>query len=198
MRAELDALICSVPRIGKQHTNSLLDERAPNAAKLSREESLAKLANKYFTVHGPAAIADFVWWSGLTVKDAKTGIEMVKDDFETVTIKGKDYIFKDSAFHKISSNQAATFLMPDYDEYAIGYKDRSAIFGKMNINLNDLRIEQIANHVIIIDGIAQGTWRRIVRRNNTAIETTLSKLNNIKCKAAKKAVENYCRFTNKS
>src|SRR4030095_10783324 len=50
MRAELDALICSGPRIGKQHTYSLLDERAPNAAKLSREESLAKLANKYFTV----------------------------------------------------------------------------------------------------------------------------------------------------
>ena len=53
MHAELDALICSGPRRGKQHTYVLLEERAPDARDLPRDEALAELARRYFTSHGP-------------------------------------------------------------------------------------------------------------------------------------------------
>src|SRR6266487_2328144 len=44
MRAELDGIICSGARRGKQFTYALLDERAPQARKLDRDEALAELA----------------------------------------------------------------------------------------------------------------------------------------------------------
>jgi hypothetical protein len=53
IRAELDAVVCSGPRVGKQFTYALLEERAPIAKTLSREEALAKLSQRYFTSHGP-------------------------------------------------------------------------------------------------------------------------------------------------
>ncbi len=78
MHAELEGVICSGPRRGKQFTYALLDERAPGARTLDRDQSLAEIVRRFFTSHGPATVRDFVWWSGLTVRDAQAGIEMVK------------------------------------------------------------------------------------------------------------------------
>ena len=77
MDAELDQVICSGPRQGKQFTYALLDERAPRARVLKADEALAELTRRYFTSHGPATVRDFVWWSGLTVKQTKAGLEML-------------------------------------------------------------------------------------------------------------------------
>jgi hypothetical protein len=64
MYAELEGLICSGPRRGKQSTYALVSERAPKATRLSRDEALATLARRYFSSHGRRR-SDFVWWSGL-------------------------------------------------------------------------------------------------------------------------------------
>ncbi len=74
MYAELEGLLCSGPRQGAQFTYALLEERAPAARPLDRPAALAELSRRYFTSRGPATLQDFVWWSGLTVKDAKAGI----------------------------------------------------------------------------------------------------------------------------
>src|SRR5436190_10253869 len=78
MQAELDAVITSGPRRGKQFTYALLDERAPPEKTLARDEGLAVLALRYFASHGPAQIRDFAWWSGLTIADAKAGVAMAR------------------------------------------------------------------------------------------------------------------------
>ena len=75
MRAELDGVICNGACRGKQFTYALLDDRSPGLSRVSRDEALATLATRYFSSHGPATLRDYVWWSGLTVKDARSGIE---------------------------------------------------------------------------------------------------------------------------
>ena len=90
-RAELDAVVCSGPRRGKQFTYALLDERVPPVAALAREEALAALVRRYFTSHGPAQLNDFAWWSGLTVADAKAGVQMLAGDLVHADVDGKRY-----------------------------------------------------------------------------------------------------------
>jgi hypothetical protein len=80
MRAELDGIICSGGREGKQFTYALLDDRAPKAKTLAHDEALAMLTSRYFTSHGPATLPDFAWWSGLTMATVKEGIELVKNN----------------------------------------------------------------------------------------------------------------------
>jgi len=60
MHAELEEVICSGPRRGRQQTYVLLDDRVPGGGpELPRERALAELAQRYFSSHGPATIRDF-------------------------------------------------------------------------------------------------------------------------------------------
>src|SRR5215212_3622871 len=91
MRAELDGVICSGARRGKQFTYALLSERAPQARQLEREHALAELASRFFLSRGPATVHDFARWSGLTVADAKAGLEAIKSQLLLEQIDGQSY-----------------------------------------------------------------------------------------------------------
>ena len=87
--AELEALVCSGPRRGKQFTYALLEERVPPAKPISHEEALAELVKRYFTSHGPATLHDFTWWSGLTLANAKKGVAFQAALLEHEMIDGR-------------------------------------------------------------------------------------------------------------
>src|SRR5207253_8662284 len=78
VRAELDAVVCSGPRRGKEATYALLDERVPSAAALERDEALLELTRRYLSTRGPATQRDFAWWSGLSAADTKRGIQIAE------------------------------------------------------------------------------------------------------------------------
>lgn len=128
MHAELDGVICSGARRGNKFTYALLDDRAPASRVLPREEALAELARRYFTSHGPAQLKDFAWWSGLTLADARAGVEMAEHHLAGDEIDGKRYWFA-SSMPTLERPARAAYLLPPYDEYLIAYKDRSAALG---------------------------------------------------------------------
>ena len=195
MRAELNGLICSGARRGKQFTYALLDERAPQTKALTREEALAELTARYFRSHGPATLRDFVWWSGLTMADAKTGLEMVKSQFTHESLDDQTYWFSDSKSvrRKISP---AVYLLLNYDEYVVGYTDRSAIFDTANIEKLDSRGSPLMN-TIIINGQIAGTWKRIIKPKMIEIEINLFVLpTKAEERALDDATERYRKFAN--
>src|SRR6266852_8163707 len=71
LRAELDQVIVSGPRHGKQFTYARFEERVPKSPALERSEALGELTLRYFRSHGPAQVSDFTWWSGLTAAEAR-------------------------------------------------------------------------------------------------------------------------------
>ncbi len=168
MRAELDGIICSGARRGKQFTYALLAERAPQARSLGRDEALAELTMRYFTGHGPATIQDFVWWSGLTVADAKVGLAMATSHLQQETINGQTYWFSPSTPPMQDPSQAA-YLLPNYDEYTVGYTDRSAIFDALHTHKLDPRSGLLGN-AMVLDGQVVGTWKRAFKKNAVVIE----------------------------
>src|SRR5258708_15948022 len=127
MREELDGVICSGARRGKQFTSALLAERAPQARTLDRDEALAELTMRYFTSHGPATIQDFVWWSGLTVADAKAGLAMVTSRLLHETIGGQTYWFPPST-PPTQALPPMSYLLPNYTYYPNGTSDRTPNF----------------------------------------------------------------------
>jgi hypothetical protein len=164
-RAELDAVICSGPRRGKQFTYALIAERAPQAKVLARDEALAELVRRYFTSHGPATLKDFSWWSGLTLADAKAGTEMADSSLAHEDIDGQTYWFSPSINPAPESSQQA-YLLPTYDEYVIGYAayDRGRMAGVQEGN------DFLFDSTIVIGGNIVGTWRRIFKGKSAVIE----------------------------
>lgn len=197
MKAELDGLICSGPREGKQFTYALIDERVPPVKELTKEESLAKLTHRYFTSRGPAQLQDFVMWSGLTVKDAKTGIAALSDDFIHEQLDGKTYIYL--PVPETPAKMQTTFLMPDYDEYGMSYKDRSALFSLPPKILENPKLNIPYNRMIVADGQIVGSWKRTIKNKEVDVETDYFKpINKKQQTAVQRAVKKYCTFVGKA
>jgi hypothetical protein len=122
-------VICFGARAGKQQTFALLDEWIPEAKLLERDAALAELAQRYFTSHGPATLQDFAWWSGLTMADARAGLEMIKARLQQETLAGQTYWHASSSpvVPVVEDKSPSAYLLPTYDEYTVAYKDRSAV-----------------------------------------------------------------------
>ena len=168
MEAELDAIVCSGPRRGKQFTYALLEERAPGAPAVSNEEALHELARRYFTTRGPATPHDFAWWSGLTVADAKRGIASNAGALERVTLGGTDYWL--GADRSPPPRSRSAHLLPNYDEYFIGHRDRSSIATRLGDVGSVMGGTALVPHVIVVDGQLVGTWRRAATNDAIAVE----------------------------
>jgi len=194
MHAELDGIICSGARRGKQFTYALLDERAPQARTLDHDEALAEFARRYFTSHGPATLQDFVWWSGLSTADARTGLEMVKPQLMQEAVDGQAYWFSMSTYPTKDISQSA-FLLPNFDEYIVGYTDRSAIFDASHIQKLDARGNVLFNHTIVLDGRVVGTWKRTLKKDAVILTPTLfTPLNKAESRAFAASAHRYGEF----
>lgn len=182
--AALDGLICNGPLSGKLFTYTLLDEWLPAAAstKLERPAALVTLAHRYFTSHGPATLPDFANWSGLSLTDARAGLEGAQKDLKAVTINDITYWM---APGNMKTPPDTHLLLPGFDEYFVGYKDRSTIidpaFAKKVMTING-----IFNPIMVHNGEIIGTWKRSFKKDTVAI--TVEPFKPLK-KAALKAFE---------
>lgn len=170
MSAELESLICSGPLIKNKITYALLSDRVPVKKTLSKEESLHELAKRYFGSHGPATLQDFVWWSGLSVSDARKGLEMNKANLLCETFESETYWFSDSA----ASEQPIpeVLLLPAFDELLISYRDRSAIITDTD-NKKAISDNGIFRPIVVVNGEVRGIWRRLTQRSKTLVEVSL-------------------------
>jgi hypothetical protein len=193
MAAELDGVICSGPRRGKQFTYALLDERVPQARSLRRDAALAELTRRYFASRGPATARDFAKWSGLTVADAKAGLEGVEAKLEREVVDGHTFWFSPVSSPPGEASVRA-HLLSVYDEYVSGYKDRSAIV-EAGIGARLSALGNALAYIVVVDGQVVGTWSREVRKNAVCITTTIfSRLARVQERAIRSAAQRYGEF----
>ena len=188
MYAELEGLICSGPRRGKQLTYALLADRAPGARRLSREEGLAELAGRFFRSHGPATVRDFVWWSGISTKDARRAVEMIRA--RPQEIGGTMYWTVGRSPRLSSRRKPAVDLLPIYDEYLVAYRDRQAVPHALYANsLISFR------HALVVDGHVAGTWRTGLSPRGVVLDVESSRaLSGSEKRGLSRTVERYRRF----
>ena len=170
MRAELEGVLCSGPRRGKQFTYALLDERVPSASPMDRDEALLELTRRYFRTRSPATPQDFSWWSGLAMADARRGIDLAREELESVSIGDKSYwLHGDTP----SRPKPSARLLPNYDEFFIGYRDRSAIGKRLKSVKAVTGGNALIAHVIAIDGQLVAGWRRSPARDAVRLKVQL-------------------------
>jgi winged helix DNA-binding protein len=172
MRAELDALVCSGARRGKQPTYALLEERVPPAAPPDRDAALLELTGRYFATRGPATAQDFAWWSGLTLADARRGVEIAGSRLEREVIGDESY-WLDPSGRSPRQRTPTAHLLPNYDEYFIGFKNRGAIGKRLNSTDVVMGRDALAPHVIVVDGQLVGGWKRTLTKTAVVVELRL-------------------------
>lgn len=130
---------------------------------LDGEQALAELARRFFLGHGPATIADLARWSGLTLSMARAGLAAVQDRLAVVTLDGVDHLLDPAVPDLLAQARAqarGVFLLPGFDEFVLGYADRSAVLAPAVAD----RVAPGGNGVfrpsVVRDGRIVGTWRR--------------------------------------
>jgi hypothetical protein len=135
---------------------TLLEDWVPSPRRLEREEALRELALRYMLGHGPATDRDLAWWCSLTLTDARTGLEAARGELEVLEADGQTY------YHRPGLEPAAraVHLLPGFDEFVLGYTDRTAQLPKERF----LSIVPGGNGMflstIVVNGQVVGTWRR--------------------------------------
>lgn len=191
MHAELDGVICSGGRRGNQITYALLEERVPPARSLDRDEALAALTVRYFSSRGPATVRDYVWWSGLTTRDARSGIEMNRT-LEQRVMDGRTFWSVPSRVPAARRNPVV-YLLPNYDEYGIAYRDRDVIPGVGRARAIS-STEEFA-HLLVIDGALVGRWRRTQKISTMVVEAQpYRRLTKVEKQALDAAAARYGKF----
>ena len=148
-----DGLLCCAGFDGAETTFALLDDVVPAGDSLPRDEALARLGQRYFNSHGPASAADFAWWAGLTLADAKRACAaadgLAEDDGLWLAAGA-------------SSTKPATsiHLLPGFDEYLLGYKDRGAVLADHHARHLVPGGNGIYKPMLLVNGQIRGTWQR--------------------------------------
>jgi hypothetical protein len=186
--AELEGVICSGPRRGKQSTYALLETRVPRAGRLSRDEALGELTERYFRSHGPATIRDFVWWSGLTTADARRGLEIKKGSQEE--IDGRTY-WTIGARRAGRVPRAIVHLLPIYDEYLVAYRDLHAV-------PRNAGSRGTLPQALVAAGQVAGTWKAVPTDDRVLVAVTPERpLTRLERRGLAETAARYGRFLGK-
>ena len=153
-------VLCLGPVRDKEQAFVLLDEWVPTSRELAREEALTELAGTYFTSRGPATVPDFAGWAGITLADARAGLEGAKAGLVAEKQGNKEYWLAQSTPALPPTETAATYLLPGFDEYLLGYKDRSDVLPAEHAQKIVPGNNGVFLPVIVRGGQVVGTWKR--------------------------------------
>jgi predicted RNA binding protein YcfA (HicA-like mRNA interferase family) len=189
-------LLCLGPMAGKQPTFVLLDAWVTERAQRSRDSALTELARRYFTSRGPASVHDFANWTNLPVADARAGLESVASELISDQLAGVTLWSSPSHRTIDDADVPALQLLPGFDEFLLGYKDRIALVTSANAE----RIAPGANGVIrpmlVERGEVTGTWRRKVRSRGIELSLEFFAPGKRRAKAVvERACERYAEFS---
>ena len=152
-------IVCWGPPSGTRQGLVLVEEWIEPTPQRERDELLARFVIRYFAGHGPATVADLAWWARLTRADVRRGIAVASDTLCTASVDGATHwMTADSPAP--SRRRAEMFALPGFDEYLLGYSERSSQLAPEHAR----RIVPGANGIflptIIAAGRVIGTWRR--------------------------------------
>lgn len=197
--AEIDAIVCSGVKRGKEQTYALLDERIAGRAPrdFTRDEAIAELTKRYFTSHAPATLKDFIWWSGLPTADARKGLEMNKNLLSSEVIENETYWFP-ASLEIPPKTSGALHLLPAFDEFMVAYKDRTASLDAARAT-EAVTGNGIFKPIIVIDGRVAGIWKRSFKNDTVVIEKfPFEKLSAEETEQFRIKAEEYARFEGKT
>jgi hypothetical protein len=177
-------LVCRGPDRGRHATFVLVDDWLPGSpAGPSGDDALAELARRYFAAYSPATPYDFAAWSGLP---HARSVALIRDELSPVDVDGR------SGFRLGDvSPERGVRLLPAFDNYLIGYKDRAAI---LDPALHEHVYQGgMIRPTVLVDGQVVGTWK-LDRAKGRVTVSPFTRLTSAVRRAVDAELADLCRF----
>lgn len=146
---------------------ALLKDVVPDSRAVAPDEALRELALRYFRSHGPATVRDLAWWSSLTLTDARRAADFAHDELESTTVDGVEHLMRPG----LEPASPGTWLLPGFDEYLLGYADRSAPLAGADAGILAPSRNGQFRPTVVVNGQVVGLWRRT--ETSAAVRVTI-------------------------
>ena len=152
---------------GRGQAFALLEDWVKIPPALDRDEALGELALRYLRSHGPASEADLARWAGIPLGEARRGRAICGAALATIELGGRTYHLDPEALDRETGVDpppvTRALLLPGFDEYLLGYRDRSAVLAPEHADRIVPGGNGLFRPTIVVDGQVVGTWRRTAR-----------------------------------
>ena len=149
------------PLSGNQQLIAAFEQWIPESRSLGREEGIAEFALRYFRSHGPATLRDFAWWTQLPLTEVRAAFESVRDGLVELEIEGAGYWLSPEVAALLDSGlpgARSIHLLPGFDEFVLGYTDRSAVLAPEHSDLIVPGGNGVFKKTVVAAGKVVGTW----------------------------------------
>lgn len=121
-----EGLVVQGARRGAEEVFRLTSELPVAQRDITDDEALAELATRYVRSHGPVTLDDLAWWTHLSRTRARRALELGSGYHLDGVLYVPDWQDAISP-HEIDRALARSLTLPPFDEYLLGYTDRSGI-----------------------------------------------------------------------
>jgi hypothetical protein len=156
----------------------VVDEWIPKPRRLERDEALGELVLRYFRSHGPARLKDFTWWTGLTLADARVGLAVAGPQLESLSVDGVEYLMDPATPARLDAHRSSAegvFLLPGFDEFVLGYRDRDAFLPSAFAERLAPGRNGVFRPAVVADGQIVGTWQRPSKGDGPPVATPFTR-----------------------
>lgn len=174
--AAVNAAIVMGPQRGKDQTFVAFDAWVPSGGDRSFDDALAELACRYFTAHGPAPLGELKRWTGLTMPQTRRAVSLAADRLAEVSTEAGPMLMATEQVEALGNapvdqaeSDRSVLLLSGFDEYILGYGDRSAIMEPGQFALVVPGNNGMFRPTIVDDGTVVGVWRRKVTKKRVDI-----------------------------
>lgn len=137
-----------------------------------RVAAVTELLRRYLTSHGPATIRDFSWWTKLPLAEIRAALPAVAPDLETDGADEPSY-WRPGLHDDLATSVdpvAAPRLLPGFDEFILGYQDRTFAMTPEEHALLVPGNNGVFGRSIVVDGIVRGLWKRSGRPGRRTLD----------------------------
>jgi hypothetical protein len=170
-------VLCFAARRARQFTFALLDEWLLPSPRMARDEALVELARRYFQSHGPATVQDFARWAGLTLGDARAGLDGATPGLVREIAHSAEYWMDSRSAALLGESpveRPVVHLLPGFDEFLLGYADREAVVERDD---EERYIHPGGNGIffgtVVARGRVIGTWKRTLKARSVRVAVDL-------------------------
>jgi hypothetical protein len=160
------------PLAGNQQLLVDFESWIPVSRKLERQEAIAEFLLRYFRSHGPATVRDFAWWTQIPLTEVRAALEDVKEELVELEFEGTSYWLSPATASLLDGGvpgQRSVLLLPGFDEFVLGYTDRSLVLAPEHANKIVPGGNGVFKKTLVSRGEAIGTWAVTGKGRNAAV-----------------------------
>ena len=163
----IDGILCQGPVVARSGVTReqrfvLVEEHIQEHARPA--DPLAELFVRYIDGHGPARIADFAWWSGLTLGQAREAAERAAQRVAEVD----EGLFASLHKPRRAPDAAPVHALGAFDEYYISYADRTTVCAAERLAAVGPGKNGMVRPTLIEQGRVIGTWSHATATRDTS------------------------------